>query len=309
MPRHKEINYIFQAENDRRVRQWHFTRGRLLAGFGVAIVIVGATLFFSTELLTQIIYQNKLKEIKQDYSSISSTLVTLQTRLDQLNSQMDMIVEKDKAVRTYANLPQIDKDIRELGIGGVRLEKNTEFGELMPEVKNRISELELDVDRLTRNVKLELSSYESIYDKVKADTKRMRFIPSIRPVLGGYINSGFGYRRDPFDGKRRFHYGQDITVPTGSPIFAPADGVIQEARYHRGGFGKYIKINHGDGYTTIFAHLSKIEVKKGQRVKRGDLIGRSGNTGRSTAPHLHYEVHYYNTPQNPMDYFFAGYLK
>ena len=152
---------------------------------------------------------------------------------------------------------------------------------------------------------LELSSYASIYDKVRDDIQRITHIPSIRPLNGGYMNSSFGYRNDPIDGVMRFHQGQDITVSTGTPIYAPADGTVKRA-YYVGGFGNHIKLDHGFGYTTILAHMSKLYVKYGQKVNRGDIIGLSGNTGRSTAPHLHYEIHYYGTPQNPLDYFFTS---
>ncbi len=121
------------------------------------------------------------------------------------------------------------------------------------------------------------------------------------------MNAGFGYRTDPFDRVSRFHYGQDITVNNGTPIYAPADGTIKVARY-MGGFGKSIKIDHGYGYTTFYAHLSKFNIKSNQKIKRGDIVGYTGNTGRSTGPHLHYEVHYYGKPQNPLDYFFSGYM-
>ena len=147
-------------------------------------------------------------------------------------------------------------------------------------------------------------SLESEYEKVKSDIDRIRHIPSIRPVEGGYLNSSFGYRQDPIDAVRRFHQGQDFSVPTGTPIFAPADGVVKRA-YYIGGFGNHIKLSHASGYSTTFAHLSKIFVRHGQKVKRGDVIGETGNTGRSTAPHLHYEVHYKGTPKNPADFFFT----
>ena len=166
----------------------------------------------------------------------------------------------------------------------------------------------MDVQTLSRKVKLELSSYSDIYSKVTEDVEMMRAIPSIRPIKGGYLNSTFGYRKDPINDKVRFHYGQDITINKGEDVLAPADGKIKEARY-RGGYGKVIKIDHGYGYTTLFSHLSDYKVEKGQQVKRGEIIGTSGNTGRSTAPHLHYEVHHYGTPQNPLDYFFSGYLQ
>jgi murein DD-endopeptidase MepM/ murein hydrolase activator NlpD len=95
-----------------------------------------------------------------------------------------------------------------------------------------------------------------------------------------------------------------FSVPTGTPIFAPADGVVKRA-YYIGGFGNHIKLDHSSGYSTTFAHLSKIFVRHGQKIKRGDIIGETGNTGRSTAPHLHYEVHYRGTPKNPADFFFT----
>ena len=171
-------------------------------------------------------------------------------------------------------------------------------------MNKELSILEMDVELLSRQVNLELNSYKSIYEKVQEDISRISKIPSIRPVNGGYLNSSYGYRIDPFDDIRRFHQGQDITVAKGTPIYAPADGTVKRA-YYVGGFGNHIKIDHGSGYTTVYAHLSKFKVRHGQKVKRGDIIGYTGNTGRSTAPHLHYEIHYYGSPQNPLDYFFT----
>ena len=124
----------------------------------------------------------------------------------------------------------------------------------------------------------------------------------------GYLGSGYGYRDDPFTDKVRFHYGQDFAVNTGTKIYAPADGKVKFAS-NQGGYGKVIKIDHGNGNRTINAHLTKNKDKHGSTVKRGDLIGLSGNSGRSAGPHLHYEVHQYGAPQNPLDYFFSGYLK
>jgi len=302
---HKYKSYIVQTENRHWVRQWHFTSKTLWGALGISVILVGTLLFFSAEFLTQRLYQSKIRDIRQEYSSLSITLTELQNRLGEMNNDIDRIEEKDKAVRTYANLPDIDKDIRRLGIGGMRLDRSNRNIETRSAIKSKISSIEMDVDQLSRKVKLELASYETIYDHVQGNSNRMRHIPSLRPVLSGYLNSGFGYRRDPMDFTRRFHYGQDITVSRGAPVIAPADGVVKQARY-RGGNGKYIKIDHGNGYSTLYLHLSKIQVKKGQSVERGDIIGKTGNTGRSTAPHLHYEVHYYGTPQNPLDYFFSG---
>ena len=122
------------------------------------------------------------------------------------------------------------------------------------------------------------------------------------------VNDGFGYRRDPFTGRREFHYGLDITTPTGTPVFVTADGVVGKSGY-QGGYGYVVEVDHGYGYSTLYAHLSKILVRSGEAVKRGQKIGEVGTTGRTTGPHLHYEVKQFNINKNPLDFFFSGYIR
>ena len=296
--------YILHSESDNLVNQWHFSNAKILTLVTVSLIILGSFLLIGADYVSKVLYDKRLKEFKANYSSVVSNIDKIQSRLKELDQQILDIEEKDKAVRTYAGMPQVDKDIRKLGIGGVRLKKPNVLDNLAPAVSKEISQLHLDIEKLSRQVNFELVSYEKIYDRVKGDIDRIRHIPSIRPVSGGFLNSSFGYRQDPIDDIRRFHQGQDITVPTGTPIFSPADGVVKRA-YYIGGFGNHIKLKHTSGYSTTYAHLSKIFVRHGQKIKRGDIIGETGNTGRSTAPHLHYEVHYRGTPKNPLDYFFT----
>ena len=296
--------YILHSESDNLVNQWHFSNAKILALVTVSLIILGSFLLIGADYVSKVLYDKRLKEFKANYSSVVSNIDKIQSRLKELDQQILDIEEKDKAVRTYAGMPEVDKDIRKLGIGGVRLKKPNVLDNLAPAVSKEISQLHLDIEKLSRQVNFELVSYEKIYDRVKGDIDRIRHIPSIRPVSGGFLNSSFGYRQDPIDDIRRFHQGQDITVPTGTPIFAPADGVVKRA-YYIGGFGNHIKLKHSSGYSTTYAHLSKIFVRHGQKIKRGDIIGETGNTGRSTAHHLHYEVHYRGTPKNPLDYFFT----
>ena len=296
--------YILHSESDNLVNQWHFSNAKILALVTVSLIILGSFLLVGADYVSKVLYDKRLKEFKANYSSVISNIDKIQSRLKELDQQILDIEEKDKAVRTYAGMPEVDKDIRKLGIGGVTLKKPIVLDNLAPAVSKEISQLHLDIEKLSRQVNFELVSYEKIYDRVKGDIDRIRHIPSIRPVSGGFLNSSFGYRQDPIDDIRRFHQGQDITVPTGTPIFAPADGVVKRA-YYIGGFGNHIKLKHSSGYSTTYAHLSKIFVRHGQKIKRGDIIGETGNTGRSTAPHLHYEVHYRGTPKNPLDYFFT----
>ncbi len=296
-------NFILHRETDKGVRQWHFTSSQIFSISILLSVLFMGTMFFGADLLSKFLYEKRIEDFKSNYKNMASNLEGLRDRLEKINFQMDEIENKDRAVRAYAGMPEIDRDIRKLGIGGRSLEDKLLVDNLAPAVVKELSVLELDLEKISREVNLELSSYNSIYNKVKTDIDRIKSIPSIRPVDGGYLNSGYGYRKDPIDGARRFHQGQDITVKSGTPIYAPADGIVKRA-YYVGGFGNHIKLNHDHGYTTLFAHLSKINVKHGEKVKRGDIIGLTGNTGRSTAPHLHYEIHYYGTAQNPLDYFF-----
>lgn len=297
-------NLIVQKESDYGVRQWHFNRNQATALISATSIVAIACVLMGADLFSKYLYEKRLEEFKSNYKNVANNLEVLRDRLELIDNNMTKIEDKDRAIRTYAGMPEIDKDIRKLGIGGRSLEAKKFTDNIAPVISDELALLELDVEKLSREVNLELSSYGTIYEKVQDDIKRITKIPSIRPVDGGFLNSTFGYRVDPIDNVRRFHQGQDITIRTGSQIYSPADGIVKRA-YYAGGFGNHIKIDHGSGYTTLYAHLSKINVKYGQKVKRGDIIGLTGNTGRSTAPHLHYEIHYYDTPKNPLDYFFT----
>jgi len=296
--------YILHSETDEQINQLHFSNIQIFGLLAVILVLLSSFLLVGADYVSKILYDKRLKEFKANYSTVTYNIDAIQNRLKELDDQILDIEKKDKAVRTYAGMPEVDIDIKELGVGGFDSRDTKIINNLAPIVSKEISELHLDIEKLSRQVNFELASYETIYNRVKSDIDRIRHIPSIRPVSGGYLNSNFGYRQDPIDAVRRFHQGQDFSVPTGTPIFAPADGVVKRA-YYIGGFGNHIKLSHASGYTTTFAHLSKIFVRHGQKVKRGDVIGETGNTGRSTAPHLHYEVHYRGTPKNPADFFFT----
>ena len=297
--------YILHSESDNGINQWHFTNVKILILVSVSLVVLGSFLLIGADYVSKVLYDKRLKEFKSNYASVAGNISEIQSRLKELDQQILEIEEKDRAVRSYAGMPSVDRDIRKLGIGGVAINDPKILDNLAPAVSKEISNLHLDIEKLSRQVNFELSSYEKIYERVKSDINRIRHIPSIRPVEGGFLNSNFGYRQDPIDNVRRFHQGQDFAVPTGTPVFAPADGIVKRA-YYIGGFGNHIKLEHSSGYTTTFSHLSEIFVRHGQKVKRGDVIGETGNTGRSTAPHLHYEVHYHGTPKNPLDYFFSS---
>ena len=232
----------------------------------------------------------------------------LDQRIQQMESELHVLAEKDQALRTYADIPVIDRDVRKLGIGGKYSFQGEELDNLLPDDNVKISELATDLDRLTREIKLERISYEEIYNAIKHRSPQIKSTPSIRPVNTGYISDGYGYRRDPFTGTRQFHYGIDISSPSGTPVYATADGVVRSTNYSST-YGKIIKVDHGYGYSTFYAHLSKMVIKPGDVVMRGQKIAEVGCTGRSTASHLHYEIRQFGINKNPLDYYFTGYIR
>jgi murein DD-endopeptidase MepM/ murein hydrolase activator NlpD len=202
----------------------------------------------------------------------------------------------------YADLPPVDEDVRALGTGGSVNDFAKDYDDLLPGTDIKLNSLEGNLASLGREITLQRNSYEQIYSKLSQDVVRLRKTPSVKPVNLGYLTSPFGTRNDPFTGKRRMHHGQDFGVLTGTPVYATADGVVK-SRKGNTGYGKTIILDHGYGLKTIYAHLNRYVVNPGDEVKRGDLIAYSGNTGRSTGPHLHYEVRVNNIPVNPRHYF------
>jgi murein DD-endopeptidase MepM/ murein hydrolase activator NlpD len=163
------------------------------------------------------------------------------------------------------------------------------------------------LNKLSYRTAYQVKSFEEINNLVKNKAKLLDATPSIQPVSNRNLSrvaSGYGYRIDPIYKDRRLHAGLDFTAPQGTPIYATADGVVRDAGFNTGGYGNRVMINHGFGYQTIYAHMYRIKARVGDRVKRGEVIGYVGNTGKSTGPHCHYEVHRNGVPVDPIYYFY-----
>ncbi len=285
-----------------------FTYRQLVGFLLLFVVILCVAIILSINFFSEMIYQTKITRLKRNNSKLIGTIYDLKNRINQMESEIKVLVEKDQALRTYADFPIIDRDIRKLGIGGKSTFESDELDQLLPDKDIKMTELTADLDQLTREIKLERISYEEIYDAMRHRSPEIKSTPSIRPVNTGYISDGYGYRRDPFSGLRQFHYGIDISAPIGTPVYATADGVIRSSNMS-GTYGKIVIIDHGYGYTTYYAHLSKIIVKPGDVVKRGQKVAEVGATGRAKGSHLHYEVRQFGINKNPLDYYFTGYIR
>ena len=289
------IHYL----SSKRLRQINFSiRDFALFFVFLLIISVGINYYLSINFSTDY-YKDKIEQAEQEYSDVSQELLD---KINNMERELSLLEEKDSEMRTYAALPPLDEDIKVMGTGGSEEELNEDDSSTI------LDKLRNTIDSLSYTLDAQKNSYDIIFNKIKSNETMYRHIPSIMPVESAYLGSQYGYRTDPIDGKRRMHRGQDFAVNLNTPVLATGDGVVTKAQYDSG-WGRYVKIDHGYGYETIYAHLYKINVKKGQKVKRGDVIGKSGNSGRAAGFHLHYEVHKNKKVDDPKKYFFLGYIK
>jgi len=230
--------------------------------------------------------------------TLLKTVAELRDELIQTEAYLDSMVMLNNNIRLYADFPEHDLKVEHLGVGG-RVQISD------PNVqRTEIEELDADIQLLSTKVSVELESYRNLYADIQKYKNRLRYIPAITPLNADnyFISSSYGYRTDPFTDETRYHSGIDLAANRGTPVYATGGGKVIYAAYSYGGYGNLIKIDHGFGLVTVYAHLDKINVKKGDQIERGQHIGAVGSTGRSTGPHLHYEVQKDNKPVNPLKY-------
>ena len=265
----------------------------IILGVLFLLVLAGGLFSFNTFKLNS--YKSKLTKLQTENQYLEKSMGSLQEKVSGLEKEMYALMDKDKKIRIIFGLPEIDKAVREVGIGGpdVGLTLTTPVGE-------EFLSTQITVDKLLRQVRLEKESFDLIYDKLLEKKTILEHTPSTVPVKG-YFSRGFGAGLDPFTGLAQFHQGMDIAAEGGTPIYAPADGKVSSITLNPI-LGKLVEIDHLYEYKTYYGHLATVKVLLGQKIKRGDLIGTVGNTGYSTGPHLHYEVHFRNKPLNPVNF-------
>jgi murein DD-endopeptidase MepM/ murein hydrolase activator NlpD len=230
----------------------------------------------------------------------------LNKKLSQLEAVVSNIEDRDNNLyRVYFEASSIPEEQRKAGFGGVNRYKNLEGYDNSDLIINTVKRLDI----LTKQTVVQSRSLDEIERLAKNKAALIEAIPTIQPVKNKDLTrlaSGFGYRIDPFTKVRKKHYGMDFTAKRGTPIYATGNGVIKRADNRSSGYGKHIRIAHGFGYVSLYAHLSKYNVRRGQKVKRGDVIGYVGSTGRSVGPHLHYEIIKDNKKINPLNFYYGN---
>ncbi len=243
--------------------------------------------FFSVQYFTSLSQTHELSKLRHENKDLQTANEQFSKSVESLRGQLRTVEDRTRKLAIYAGISSLD-DTAQGGVGGLR---PTELGD---------NPYRDDVDKMafrSRRLEGDLSVLEQ---KLVAQSQLLASTPSIAPVRG-ILTDGFGGRSDPFTGESGNHNAIDISSAVGQPVRAPADGIVVKAEWANG-YGNVIYISHGYGYSTRYGHLSAYAAKPGQHVKRGDIIAYVGSTGRSTGPHLHYEVRLNNNPVNPLEY-------
>ena len=273
------------------IRVWYFW-----AALAAATILVFASFFLTSEFLTGQVNEAELARLQAENEQLSLKFENLRWGLAETDVRYQELVQKEIALRQVFGLPAINVEERQLGVGGpggISVTSLSETGRLAYAT-------ETEVDRLLRLSSFELEKYAEVEAGLNELEDRLNHTPSIWPTKG-WLSRGYGMKNDPFTGYRRLHRGLDISNNTGTPVLAPAEGRVKSVLTDRG-MGKMMVVDHGYGFITRYGHLSQILVKRGQKVKRGDIIGKMGSTGYSTGPHLHYEIWRNDKVLNPRGY-------
>ena len=239
--------------------------------------------------------------LRRENALLRERVQALDTDLDQLRQRLGENAKLEARMRLLANLPPIDPEVRQMGVGGPDFSGLDPLVRVAPEAAGLVNGVSERADQLLRQTEFQRHSYLEIVSSIEQHRENWARIPSVLPVHAGEITSGFGERIDPFTELDAFHRGLDVAAPLGTPVRASAAGRAVFVG-PSAGYGLVVELEHHPGVFTRYAHVGELLVKKGEAVKRGQTIGLVGTTGRSTAPHVHYEVWVDGHPVDPMKY-------
>lgn len=273
---------------------------QVLSYLATGLVFATITIWFAYN------YLNSPKEIqlKREIEELTLQYELLNNRMDEVIAVLGDIEDRDNNIyRTIFEAEPIPLSVRKAGFGGVDRYKDLQgfkSSDLMIETTKRL-------DRIGKQLYIQSKSFDEVAKLAKNKAQLLSSIPAIQPISNKDLRhqpSGFGWRTHPIYKTSEFHPGMDFSAPQGTEIYATGDGTIERADATAQGYGNHVVINHGYGYKTLYGHMHKFAVKKGQKVKRGQLIGYVGSTGLSTAPHVHYEVIKGDQKVNPINYYY-----
>lgn len=267
----------------------------------IASTLLVSSLIFGVYYIISSAYSTSDKAALENTNELlKKQLIELSDKYNALTEEISQLSNQGEKLRVAVNLSPLSNDEKSIGTGGSRFDNELEL--LLADDYDLNKSLNL-MDDIIRKFEFEKNQYDEINSQLKSNKDLFESMPAILPTNGNYSVDGFGMRVHPILKVYKMHDGLDILTDVGSPVFAPGKGKVDFVG-RKGGYGLAIEIDHGFGFKTIYAHLSKSLVKEGQKINRGDKIGLSGNSGLSSGPHLHYEVHHNGVPQDPINYFY-----
>ena len=300
-----KVKYYYDSET-LSYRKVEHKKGRTIGKISLFIgasVLMG--ILFTIAVFNFGLDTPKERRLERENANLQLQYSLLESKMDVASSVLKNIQDRDNEIyRVLLDANPISDEVRTAGFGGVNRYQDLEGFDNSEMIINSTKR----IDQITKQLVIQSKSLDEIAKLTEDKEKLLAAIPAIQPVSNEDLTrmaSGFGFRTDPFTKKRKKHWGMDFTAPRGTPVYATGDGKVTRVDASAAGYGKHIRIEHGYGYLSLYAHLSKYNVHKGQKVKRGDLIGFVGSTGRSEAPHLHYEIHKDGNKINPIHFYYG----
>lgn len=300
-----KVKYYYDPEtlSYRKIEKKKRRTAKYISFFLLASALFGLLIFI---IVSQYVDSPKEKALKRELANMQLQFDLLNKRMKQSQEVLANIEDRDNNIyRLYFGANPIPDEQRKAGFGGVNRYKDLEGFDNSKLIKETTRKMDI----LEKQIVVQSKSLDEIAKLAEDKEKFLAAIPAIQPVRNEDLTrmaSGYGYRTDPFNKTRKMHWGMDFTAPRGTPVFATGDGTVIRADNGSAGYGRHIRIDHGYGYVSLYAHLYKYNVRRNQKVKRGDLIGFVGSTGRSEAPHLHYEVFKDDQRINPINFYYGS---
>ncbi len=302
MPKYRK--YIFNQETLSYEEQIKSKRSRIVKYSCLFIASVAMTVLYGW-IYTSVLGNDlpKTARLRSINDGWSAKMDIIDSHLEEYDNALATLQMRDDDIyRSLFGMDTIAREVRNAGFGGVNRYSYLDGAD----VDGRIRGTVIRMDVLTKKSYVQSKSFDDVEVMAKKSGEMVSRIPKISPIVPDKsqyrLSSSFGVRKDPISGKRARHQGLDFAIAIGNPVYSTGDGVVEKVRRSRIGYGNNIIVDHGFGYKTRYAHLSSIDVEEGTVVKRGDFLGRTGNTGKSSGPHLHYEVIYMGRPVNPINY-------
>jgi murein DD-endopeptidase MepM/ murein hydrolase activator NlpD len=301
----KRLKLIYFSTGGSEVKEFSLGWKKISLLFSGILAISLLFVFAGLLIFTDVFQDVEIAHLKKTNTQLEKMLGDMEAKVKEIEQEVLSIEKDDKDLRVFVDLDDPGDEARQLGRGGL----SEVTYSIYATSENELLQNAQRISQLLDNLDVRMNSVENsrgeILSKYNENDDKWRRIPSIRPVEGGRLSAQFGWRIHPLTGKQQYHEGLDIAAPRGTPIYAPADGTVESViRKYRPNqsYGRQIVIDHGNGIKTRYAHLKNVNVHEGEKVTRFTPIGTVGDTGRSTGPHLHYEVLTNDVPKNPYEY-------